>query len=171
MPANEKQALTAVALVLATVQKRVASQEEVSTLTSLIMRRGYSQAELAYAAEELMYDPELDKKLNKWDGNSVSAADFERVIHAHRAMRAKLNMKLTLQDMNELIERYPSQLSVDDFGICGYTAAETPLYRYSFSGKVKDRTPSPQLMLREDTGADRVRTEGDGSAVQIGELI
>lgn len=132
-----------------------------------VAARGYTAAELAYAARTLSADPVLDRKLT-FERGQITAADFERVIHALRTLRAQITMQLRLEDVNEIVERFPELISVDDFGICGYTAAETPLYRYSFTGAVKDRTPRPMLTDREDTGSERT---GAGSTFSMADLV
>lgn len=164
--ATRSQAAAAVSAVLAIAQPD-ADDDQAVKLVDLVTRRGYTQAELAYAVRELPFDPALDKKL-QFSGTAITAADFERLIGDFRRLRKQLSLKLRLEDVNRLIEKHPNWLSWEDFGICGYTAADTPLYRYCYEGVVDDRTPHPVLEEDERPGADR---EGEGGTYAIAELI
>lgn len=80
-------------------------------------------------------------------------------------MRKQLSLALRLEDVNRMIERHPNWLSWDDFGICGYTAAETPLYRYCYSGLIAEREPNPTLEEKE------VEQRESGGTYTIAELL
>jgi hypothetical protein len=140
-------------------------------LVALVTRRGYTEAELAYASEEILYDPEVDRKLQF--GNEITAADFERTVVKIRTIRALLRQPLDRSAINRLIEQHPGLISADDFGITGYTAADTPLYRFCRDGKPVQLDPMPQLpeathepRSREGTGTtmlgESLRSFGDG---------
>ena len=163
-PATKTQAAASVAVILALVQPE-ATSEHATALIDLVSRRGYTQAELAYAVRELPYDPVLDKKL-QFSGTKVTAADFERWIGEFRSLRKLLAVALRQEDVNRLIEKHPNWLSWRDFGICSYTAAETPLYRYCYAGAIQDRTPNPQIAERDESVSER-----DGGTYSIGELL
>lgn len=165
-PASPQQAAAAVGMVLACVQPG-ATDEQTEMLGFLVAQAGYTEAELAHAARSLPFCPVLDKKLS-FPGGAVTAADFGRVIHEMRRLRAQLDMKLRLEDVNDLVQRYPDLLSADDFGICDYTAANTPLYRFSFDGRVFDRTPRPVPGGNETPGAER---KGEGGTFKLGDLL
>lgn len=162
-PATKPQASTAISAVLAIINPD-ATDAHAAKLADLIHRRGYTQAELAYAVRELPYDPVLDKKL-QFD-QEITAADFERWIAEFRSMRAQLTLALRLDDVNRLIEKHPNWLAWDDFGICGYTAAETPLYRYCYSGAISEREPRPHLEEKEVQDPER-----EGGTYTIAELV
>ena len=68
---------TAISSVLALYQPE-AQPEQIAVLTRLVSRRGYSQAELSYAVEELAFDETMNDKLRY--KAPVTPADFERVI-------------------------------------------------------------------------------------------
>lgn len=163
-PATPPQAAAAVSVVLALTQPD-AADEQVATLVDLVGRRGYTQAELAYAVRELPYDPVLDKKL-QFSGTKVTAADFERWIGEFRSLRKLLAVALRQEDVNRLIEKHPNWLSWNDFGICGYTSAETPLYRYCYAGVVSERNPRPQIEEKAE-----VISEREGKTYSISELV
>lgn len=162
VPATRQQSAAAVSAVLAIAQPD-ANEKQISQLVELVSRRGYTQAELAYAVRELPYDAALDKKL-QFD-RDITAADFERPIAEFRKMRKQLSLALRLEDVNRMIERHPNWLSWDDFGICGYTAAETPLYRYCYSGLIAEREPNPTLEEKE------VEERESGGTYTIAELL
>lgn len=107
--------------------------DRIAGLSSLVASRGYSPAELAYAAQELPFDTEVDWK--KKMGQSMTAADFERVITAHRKLRENLKMRLRLIDVNRLVSEFPNALSVDDFGVCGEAGPGEDLFRFRFKGR------------------------------------
>ena len=142
--------------------------EDIRTLAAMVVRRGYTAAELAYAMEELMYDEELDKKL-RFKGR-ITPADFERVISAHRRMRRRLEQLLSRYEVNRLIDEYPNHLCADDFGVAGYTSQNEPLYRFKRDPQAPSGEPRPFLEDDERPGADRQRTEGEDTApVSAGE--
>lgn len=124
--------------------------EHIASMSSLVASRGYSPAELAYAAQELPFDNEVDWK--KKMGQTMTAADFERVITAHRKLRESLKMRLRLIDVNRIVADYPNALSVDDFGVCGEAGPGELLYRFRFTGSafVPDTAVRPHAD-REDT--------------------
>lgn len=167
-PASEDLVTASVTQVFTDVQMG-ASPGLIGRTVVLVSERGYTAAEIAYAVQEMKYDQALDKKLSFPDGE-LSAADFDRVVSDLRRLRHALTMQLRMEDVNRWVERFPNLLSVDDFGICGYTSAETPLYRFSFTGTVKERRPMPQLIEREDPGSERERT-AETSPVALGSLI
>lgn len=134
-------------------------------LAGLLALRGYSEAELAYAAKELIYDPAVDRKM-QYKGE-ITAADFERVVGRLRSLRARLRLPLMLQDVNRLIEEFPTWLSWDDFGIADYTAANTPIYRFCYSSQVHERRAVP--VLPEARPVERSR---DGTGLKrLGDLL
>ena len=141
--------------------------ESTAALTETVRRRCYTQAEIAFAAQELLYDNRLDRKLS-FPGGKVTAADFDTHVQRIKQLRARLKMPLRQDDVNDLIASFPDWLSWSDFGIADYTAANTPLYRFSFSGKVDGHAPKPVLYDNERPGADR--TEGTGLSA-IGDLL
>lgn len=142
-----------------------ADHHSVSELSALVASRGYSPAELAYAAQELPFDNEVDWK--KKQGQNVTAADFERVIGAMRRMRASMSMQLRLIDVNKLVMDNPSLLSVDDFEITNYTDRNEPLYRYRYSEQPRHLPATP--VLPESAPVERQR-EGSGTFT-IHELV
>lgn len=147
--------------------EREPDEAQAQALVALLQQRGYSEAELIYATQEVLFDPDTDKKLS-YRGGSVSAADFERHVKRIRTLRAKLDMPLRLDDVNNLIADYPNHLAWTDFGICDYTVANTPLYRYSFNGTVKDRAAQPMISANERPGSERT---GKGGTYSLGELL
>ena len=134
---------------------------DVQKLARMVAQRGYSQAELAFAASELLYDAVLSKRLQFPDVRIVPA-DFERVIVEHRRMRRQLTMMLREIDMNRLVMDYPSHLSLEDFGVCGFDSFDQPLYRFAQSGPLDaPPKPCPRIDADERPGSDRTREGGD----------
>lgn len=159
-PASPEQCAAAVTVVVDMTAADMDS-EQIRTLTKLVKRRGYTEAEIAYAVDQLLYDPETEKKL-RFDGGRITPADFERIIRPHRHMRKKLERTLTLFERNRLLDQWPERLSVEDFGIVGYTQDDEPKYRY-FVQKEATRPPTPNPQLRNTTpGADRTRNDDAG---------
>ncbi len=161
MPASREQAAAAVGAVVGMTAAEM-DAEDIRTLAAMVVRRGYTAAELAYAMEELMYDEELDKKL-RFKGR-ITPADFERVISAHRRMRRRLEQLLSRYEVNRLIDEYPKHLCADDFGVAGYTSQNEPLYRFKRDPQAPSGEPRPFLEDDERPGADRRREEADEAA-------
>jgi len=130
--------------------------DDITTLSVMVTRRGYTEAELAYAMEELMYDEKLDQKLRFRD--AITPADFERLIGAHRAMRRRLQQLLSRYEMNRLIDDYPEHISRDDFGVAGYDSRNEPLFRFKSDPSTPNGTMCPTL---EDDPARRERPDDD----------
>jgi hypothetical protein len=108
--------MVSVAVAKALVDCGIRVQEsEIAPLSALIARRGYSPAELAYAAAELPFDNEVDWK--KKQGQSLTAADFERVVSRLRRLRASLSMQLRVIDVNKLVSEFPGEVALTDFEI------------------------------------------------------
>lgn len=164
-PASPEMVSTAISMVLA-IWEPDADGDRVPTLRSLIRERGYGQAELAFAARELLYDEKVDRK-RQFD-NPITVADFERHIVRLKRLRSRLQQKLRLEAVNDLIADWPDLISWDDFGICDYTAANTPLYRFCYTGEVAERRPEPSI---EDPPRPQRERTGDHDAQHIGSLL
>jgi len=144
----------------------------IGTLAQMIVRRGYTEAELAYAMEELMYDPQLGKDLRFRDQKHIYPNDFERVISAHREMRQRIEQLLDRHEMNRLINDFPGHLSRSDFGIAGYTVKDKPLFRYKKDPSAGDGEVRPKIDQSSMPGQHREREDDEGSApAKIGELL
>lgn len=145
--------------------------DAIGRLGQMIMRRGYTQAELAYAMEELMYDDELAEALRFRDQKHILPSDFERVISEHREMRRRIEQLLDRHEMNRLINDFPGHLSRSDFGIAGYTVKDKPLFRFKQDPETADGEVRPKLDENPRPGADREREGEDGEPVHVGEAI
>ncbi len=136
------------------------SDGAVGTLAQMVVRRGYTEAELAYAMEELMYDDELATALRFREKKHILPSDFERVIAKHREMRNRLDQLLDRHEMNRLINDFPQHLSRSDFGIAGYTVQDKPLFRFKNDPDTADGEVRPQL--DEKRPPDRTREDAEG---------
>ena len=145
--------------------------EAVGTLAQMVVRRGYTEAELAYAMEELMYDDELATALRFRDEKHILPSDFERVISEHREMRRRIEQLLDRHEMNRLINDFPGHLSRSDFGIAGYTVKDKPLFRFKQDPETDDGEVSPKIDENSRPGADRKQSESGGEPVQIEEAL
>lgn len=101
----------------------------------------YSVGELRYAVRELAYDPELeDKRRYSREGQfALRPADFERVISERHQLIHQLGMKLSEQERDRLILKWPRELSQDDFACCGFDRFNQPVWIYA-PGMQKGRT-------------------------------
>jgi len=145
--------------------------DAIGGLAQMIMRRGYTEAELAYAMEELMYDNELAEALRFRDQKHILPSDFERVISGHREMRRRIEQLLDRHEMNRLINDFPGHLSRSDFGIAGYTVKDKPLFRFKQDPGTADGEVRPKIDENPRPGADREQSESGSEPVQIGEAI
>jgi hypothetical protein len=145
--------------------------DAIGTLAQMIVRRGYSEAELAYAMEELMYDDELATALRFRDQKHVLPSDFERIISEHREMRQRIEQLVDRHEMNRLINDFPKHLSRGDFGIAGYTVQDKPLFRFKSDPEIDDGEVQPKIDENPRPGSDREREEDGGDPLQIGEAI
>lgn len=102
-----------------------ASADRISLLARLIAQRGYTAAELAYAAQELPFDDYLNDKLRY--GKTIMPADFERVIERVRVKRRLIGQKIPESKLDELLLDLPD-LSRDDFGQCGFDGNGNAVY-------------------------------------------
>jgi hypothetical protein len=145
--------------------------DAIGRLGQMIMRRGYTQAELAYAMEELMYDDELAEALRFRDQKHILPSDFERIISKHREMRRRIEQLLDRYEMNRLINDFPGHLSRSDFGIAGYTVKDKPLFRFKQNPDTADGEVRPKLEEDPRPGADRERSGEDSTPIQVGEAM
>jgi hypothetical protein len=145
--------------------------QAIGTLAQMIMRRGYTEAELAYAMEKLMYDDEVAEALRFRDQKHILPSDFERVISEHREMRRRIEQLLDRHEMNRLINDFPGHLSRSDFGIAGYTVKDKPLFRFKQDPETADGEVRPTLEESTRPGADRDREDTAGEPIQIGDAI
>ena len=111
-----------------------ASGDRISLLARLISQRGYTAAELAYAAQELPFDDYLNDKLRY--GKSILPADFERVIGQIRQKRRLIGQKIPERKLDELLLDLPD-LSREDFGRCGFDSKGHPQYIMKAEAKAK----------------------------------
>jgi len=102
-----------------------ASADRISLLARLISQRGYTAAELAYAAQELPFDDYLNSKLRY--GKPIMPADFERVIEQVRTKRRLIGERIPEGKLDEVLLDIDS-LCRDDFGVCAYDSNGQPLY-------------------------------------------
>jgi len=72
----------------------------------------YTAAELAFAADRLTRDEELDEKLRY--GGRITPADFERIIAGHRRLRSRIKKPMYRGQAEEAIELEPD-LTWEDF--------------------------------------------------------
>lgn len=162
--------MAAVALVFSTMGARAGGEKEDQQRTvQMVAARGYSEAELKYAAQELLYDGTIDWKMR--NDKPITAADFERIVSKHRSMRRKLDLLLHPSQMNRLIEEFPRLLSSSDFGIGGYDADNQPLFRYKSDPEIRTGNAIPRLYIDQDEeypGADRERSKGGHEPSRLG---
>jgi len=157
----------AVALVFSTMGAGAGGDSDQQKRTvQMVAARGYSEAELKYAAQELLYDSTIDWKMR--NDKPITAADFERVVAQHRAMRRKLGLLLHPSQMNKLIEEFPRLLSAGDFGIGGYDADNQPLFRYKADPSTRTADSTPRIYEDDRPGADRQRKEGGHEPTALG---
>jgi hypothetical protein len=168
--ATPEQAADAVSAVEAMTTAQM-TDEAVGTLARMVVRRGYTEAELAYAMEELMYDEELAEALRFRDQRHILPSDFERIISEHREMRRRIEQLLDRYEMNRLINDFPDHLSRSDFGIAGYTVKDKPLFRFKQDPDTADGEVRPKLEEDPRPGADRERGGEDSTPVQVGEAM
>ena len=133
-----------------------------------IKSRNYTEEELRFAFDKLQADPELDKKLSFPDSR-ITAGDFER--HVARLRKLKRNCdpaaKLNRFDVSRLIDEFPDLVSWENFGVCGYTAQEEPLYRFS-NASLQDIPPTPAI---HDT-KPLIRSKDDATGLtKLGDVI
>lgn len=168
VPSKPHHAQAAVSLVVAMLDPGE-EERQVVQLVQMVAKRGYSVAELAFAANELLYDETLARRLSYPEGRNqgITPADFERVIVGHRRLRKQLTMPLRQIDVNRLVMEYPGQLSLEDFGVCGFDGMDQPLYRYAKKGPIESPPPlCPQLPEKT------VERTGDGSGiVKLGDVL
>lgn len=101
--------------------------DRIAVLTGYLAR--YTGAELAYVLRELPYDAELAKK--RRFGGHLGPSDFERIARKRADLICKLDMPITERQMYKLIEEWPRDLHIKDFGCCGYDSNNYPMYRYT----------------------------------------
>lgn len=102
-----------------------APADRISLLARLIAQRGYTAAELAYAAQELPFDDYLNSKLRY--GKPIMPADFERVIEQVRTKRRLLGERIPESQLDEVLLDVDG-LSRGDFGVCAYDSNGQPIY-------------------------------------------
>lgn len=159
--------MVSVAVTRALLDCGVRMQEhEIEPLSNLVARRGYSPAELAYAVQELPFDHEVDWK--KKQGQSLTAADFERIVSRLRRLRASLSMQLRVIDVNKLVQEYPGELAVSDFEVTSFDGDNEPLYRYRYH-RGEARAAQPIAVLSEAPPVERKR-EAAGT-FSMGDLV
>jgi len=163
VPASPEQAADAVSAVEAMTTADM-TDEAIGTLARMVVRRGYTEAELAYAMEELMYDDELATALRFRDEKHVLPSDFERVISEHREMRQRIDQLVDRHEMNRLINDFPGHLSRSDFGIAGYTVKDKPLFRFKQDPDAGDGEVNPKLQKNHRPGQDRQREDAAGES-------
>jgi len=137
VPAENSHPVVAVSQVM-DVAAPDASADRISLLARLISQRGYTAAELAYAAQELPFDEYLNDKLRY--GKSIMPADFERVIKQVRKKRSLLGKKLTEQKMEELVMELPD-LKRSDFGVCSRNSKDDPIFILKAENRNKMEVP------------------------------
>jgi hypothetical protein len=144
--------------------------EAISELVQMVARREYSEAELAYAAREMMYDEELTKELTSYrDEPTLYPSDFHRFVEEIREMRRRLECVIDRHEMNRLIHEF--DLSRSDFGVAGYTVKDKPLFRFKNDPETADGEVRPTIDENPRPGADREQSESGGEPVQVGEAI
>lgn len=160
VPASPEQAVAAVS----TVESMTPADMEpdaVGHLARLIVRKDYTEAELAYAVEEMMYDETLTKELTSFRSEAtLYPSDFHRFIRKHREMRRRLGRMVDRHEMNRMISEF-DDLSRDDFGIAGYTVKDKPLFRYKSDADAPNGEARPRIEANDRPGAKRERPDGD----------
>ena len=167
--ATPEQAADAVTAVEVMTPARM-DDESISELVQMVARREYSEAELAYAAREMMYDKELTKELTSYrEEPTLYPSDFHRFVEEIREMRRRLECVIDRHEMNRLIQEF--DLSRSDFGVAGYTVKDKPLYRFKNDPETADGEVRPKIDENPRPGADREESESGGQPVQIGEAL
>lgn len=160
VPASPEQAVAAVS----TVESMTPADMEpdaVGHLARLIVRKDYTEAELAYAVEEMVYDETLTKELTSFRSEAtLYPSDFHRFIRKHREMRRRLGRMVDRHEMNRMISEF-DDLSRDDFGIAGYTVKDKPLFRYKNDADTANGEARPRIEASDSPGAERERPNGD----------
>jgi len=165
--AERETVVTAVALVFSTMGAGAGGDTgEQKRTVQMVAARGYSEAELKYAAQELLYDSTIDWKMR--NDKPITAADFERIVAQHRSMRRKLELLLHPSQMNKLVENFPRLLSAEDFGIGGYDADNQPLFRYKADPSTRTADSTPRIYEDNRPGADRQRNEDGHEPAALG---
>jgi hypothetical protein len=167
--ATPEQAADAVTAVEVMTPARM-DDESISELVQMVARRDYSEAELAYATREMMYDQELTKELTSYrEEPTLYPSDFHRFVEEIREMRRQLECVIDRHEMNRLIQEF--DLSRSDFGVAGYTVKDKPLFRFKQDPGTADGEVRPKIDENPRPGADREQSESGGEPVQIGEAI
>jgi hypothetical protein len=147
------------------------SPEAFGQLAHMVARKGYTEAELAYAVEQMMYDDQLTKELTSFRNRAILyPSDFERFISKHREMRRRLDRVIDRHEMNRMITEF-DEISRSDFGICGYTVKDKPLFRYKQDPEAGDGEVQPQIAADDRPGAGRERPDEPSGPQPVGEHI
>lgn len=135
--------------------------DAVGHLARLIVRKDYTEAELAYAVEEMMYDQELTKELTSFRSEAtLYPSDFHRFIRKHREMRRRLGRMIDRHEMNRMISEF-DDLTRDDFGIAGYTVKDKPLFRYKNDAETPNGESRPRIEASARPGEERKRPDSE----------
>lgn len=141
-------------------------RDYIANLCRLITLRGYTPAELLFAAREVPFDQQINRDWHfaQQRGARVpclTAADVDRIIGDVRDLVGKLRLQLTAADKHRLLTKYSHHLRDADFHVCGYMQGEdycdVPIYRY---------VPRPRRIYDPaDYGARPALSRGASAAV------
>ena len=166
-PATPEQAAEAVSMILMMTDQNQ-SDERVAMFNRMIAGRGYSRAELAWAAREMPFDEQVNDKIRY--RQPITPADFEAVVKRIRKTRSKLKRPITQKQVDELCDEYPDALSPEHFGCCGYDDYNNPLYRYVVPDKRSSHRPPPRPVLDDKPRPKRKRDDSTGT-MPLGEIL
>jgi len=117
----------------------------VTMISQTISRQNYTASEISFAADQILIDPEVDKKRN-FD-NAITAADFERHVRRIRRLRILLETDLREYQVTELLIEFYGELSRADFTYRHEDKQGYKLYRYAPGTKEQPGAGSyPQIV-------------------------
>jgi len=147
------------------------SDDATAELARMVARREYTAAELAYAVEQMMYDTDLTKELTSFrEQPTLYPSDFHRFVEEIREKRHRLECVVDRHEMNRLIRDF-GDVTRSDFGICGYSVKDKPLFRFKRDPEAGDGEARPKLDLNERPGRHRERKDGEHGPTQIGDAL
>ena len=167
-PATGTQAARAVTVVHLVYDQPI-SDDRAAMFTRMIAKRGYTAAELAYAAQQMPFDEEVNDKVRY--GRPIMPADFEQCIRKVRRTRSMLRRPISQSQVDELCDEWPETLTPDAFGCCGYDDYNNPLYRYVVPEKRAAHRPPPTPVLDDKPRPRRKRDESGGGPMGLGEIL